>query len=67
MTRPTPAEFIAARKAAGHTQADVARLVYAGLRTVNRWESGEILMPPAEWALYRLRTGQTTIEQLEPA
>lgn len=63
--RPTAAQLRAARESAGQSQAQAAAVVYAGLRTWSRWESGDILMPAAEWALYRLRTRQITLDSLE--
>lgn len=62
--RPTPEAILAARTAAGHTQEQAARSVFCGLRSWKRWERGEGPMPAAAWVLYRLRTGQLTLEEL---
>lgn len=60
-TTPTPDAIRAARVAAGLTQAKAANLVYAGLRTWNRWESGQQDMPLAEWDLFQLRVMRQAI------
>ena len=61
---PSAEDIRAARVAAGHSQEQAARIVYCGLRSWKRWELGEGIMPPASWALYRLRTGQITLDEL---
>lgn len=38
-------EFKKLRKAAGHTQASIAREMGVHLRTVTRWEIGEVMVP----------------------
>ena len=53
---PTPADILAARTAAGHTQEQAAAAVHCGLRSWKRWELGEGPMPAAEWELYRIKT-----------
>lgn len=41
----TKDEFKKLRKSAGHTQASLAREMGVHLRTVTRWEIGEIIVP----------------------
>lgn len=65
--RATPAEIRASREAAGHSQERAARLVYVSVRTWKRWEAGDAPMPPAALVLYRLRTGQLALEELDRA
>jgi len=52
---PTPCALAELRASRGITQKHVAALVHAGLRTVNRWESGEQAIPAAEWELLWLK------------
>ena len=57
--RPTSAELLAARLAAGLTQADAAAL--CGLGSAQRWseyERGEGRIDLARWALFLLAVGQ---------
>lgn len=55
---PTPAEIIAARRAADHTQTEAADLIHCARGTWAKWERGEREMHPAFWRLYRILTGQ---------
>jgi DNA-binding transcriptional regulator YiaG len=52
---PSPAEIIAARKAAKLTQTKAAALVYATCRAWQRWEFGDRKMGPATWELFRIK------------
>jgi DNA-binding XRE family transcriptional regulator len=63
--RPTPTEIRAARHQAAHTQVQAAATALVSLRGWIKYERGERPMPAAVWALYRLRTGQLTLVQLE--
>lgn len=65
--KPTPAEVLAARTAAGHSQAQATAV--AGLAHAVRWsgfERGTGGMDPARWALYLLATGQHPSYTLTP-
>jgi putative transcriptional regulator len=59
MNSPTPAEILAARKAAGLTQSKAAALVYRSLNSWQRWEIGDRTMPPGLWELFLNKTGIT--------
>lgn len=48
-------KLITLRTSHGLTQQHIADLVHAGLRTVNRWESGQQSIPAAEWELLWLK------------
>lgn len=52
---PTPSALTDLRTSRGLTQQHVAGLVHAGLRTINRWESGQQPIPAAEWELLWLK------------
>jgi putative transcriptional regulator len=54
---PTPAAIVAARQAAGLTQAQAAELTLSSLKAWQKWEQGERAMPAAVWALFELRAG----------
>jgi len=41
----TKDEFKKLRKSAGHTQASIAKEMGVHLRTVTRWEIGEVVIP----------------------
>lgn len=62
---PSPDAIRQARAVAGHSQSEAARIAYATLRSWQAWEAGERRMPLANFVLYQLRTGQTTLEALE--
>jgi DNA-binding transcriptional regulator YiaG len=52
-----------ARKAAGLTIAEAARLIYVSTRAWENWETSKVLpswrpMPPAAWELFLIKTGQ---------
>lgn len=55
LPEPTPCALTALRTSHGLTQQHIADLVHAGLRTVNRWESGQQPIPAAEWELLWLK------------
>jgi DNA-binding transcriptional regulator YiaG len=59
---PTPDQIVAARHAAGHTQAEAGRTVYSALRTWQDWEAGKRKMPKSAFVLYMILTGQTTVK-----
>ena len=63
MTAPTPAEIKTARDQLTQTQA--AALVYANLRTWQRWEWGQVPMPLGTWELFQLKTGVLTVVELK--
>lgn len=54
---PSPDEVRAVRQAAGLTQTDAARLIYASLRAWQQWEAGGRKMHPAFWELFKIRLG----------
>lgn len=58
---PRPAEVVAAREAAGHTQTQAAAVVYTTLRTWQAWEEtdGDRPIHPGFFELYLIKTGQT--------
>lgn len=55
MPEASGAALAGLRRSRGLTQRDVALLVHAGLRTVNRWECGDQPIPAAEWELLWLK------------
>ena len=62
---PTPEAIVAARKAAGLTQAEAAAIVHRpSYRTWQDWERGRAKMPPDAWELFLLKTGQNPRAQL---
>lgn len=54
MISPTPADLRAARRAAGLTQAQAAKLIHSKLRTWEDWEAGVAPMHPGLWRLFGL-------------
>lgn len=52
---PTPAEILAARKAARLTQTAAAAVIYKRLRTWQDWEGGIRKMDYAFWELFQLK------------
>lgn len=56
MNSPTPSEILAARKAAGLTQTQAAKLVGVTLRAWQYWEAGERTMPTSAWELFLIKT-----------
>lgn len=52
---PMPGDIRAARKAAGLTQTEAARLVHSTLRTWQDWEAGKAWMHPGLWELFGLK------------
>lgn len=63
MQPPTPDQIIAARHAAGQTQTEAGRTVFAPLRTWQNWEAGDRRMPAAAWVLYLILTGQMSVAE----
>ena len=57
---PNKSQILAARQAAGMTQAEAANFVHAGsYRTWQDWENGRRKMPTSVWELWRLKTNAT--------
>jgi DNA-binding transcriptional regulator YiaG len=56
---PSPAEIAAARQAAGFTLFHSAELMHVNIRTWQKWESGESVMHPAFWELYRIKVARS--------
>lgn len=63
-SHPAPEEVLAARESAGLTQSAAARLVYSTLTAWQKWEWGMRSMHPALYELFRLKTGQTSLDSL---
>lgn len=63
-TNPTPAQVLAARKAAGMTQTQAGAVIGAPLRTWQDWESGARNMPAAKWRLWQLLIADKTLQRL---
>lgn len=55
---PKPAEIREARKKAGMSQAQAARLVHVNERLWRYWEAGTHRMPAASWELFLLKLAQ---------
>lgn len=66
--QPKPAEVLAARMAAGLTQAEAAKLIYGSQRAWANYEGTEESyarpMRAAEYELFLLKTGQLSLELL---
>ena len=59
MTRhPSPAEILAARRAAGLTQSQAARLINLPPPRWSEYETGKVRMSWQMWRLFRLLVGQ---------
>ena len=56
-----PADILAARQAAGLTQAQAAVIAMAAKRTWEDWERGRRPMDRANWAVFLHSTGQRVI------
>lgn len=54
--KPNTTQIKQARKDAGLTQQQAAKLIYVGLRTWQQWESGDRKMHPAFFELFCLKT-----------
>ena len=54
---PSPAEIVAARHAAGLTQAEAAALIFCSWRTWQDWDLGARRMHPAFWLLWKMLRG----------
>jgi DNA-binding transcriptional regulator YiaG len=61
MNAPSSLEISAARAAAGLTQAEAAGVVYADIRTWQRWEADDRAMHPAIFELFMIKTGQMRV------
>lgn len=57
-----PAAILAARTAAGHTQAEAAETIEVARRTWQDYEGGRRKMPPGLLRLYRILTGQERVD-----
>jgi len=55
---PTPAQIRKARKQAGLSRHEAARLIYKSGRSWDKWESGERPMDPAYWELWQIKVKQ---------
>lgn len=65
---PTPDAVRQARRAAGLTQTEAAKIVSASMRAWQQWESGERTMPPGLFELYMLKTRQWSLnDQQKPS
>lgn len=53
---PMPNQILAARLSANLTQNEAARIVYAHLKTWQKWEYGERKMHNAFWELFKIKT-----------
>lgn len=62
-TAPTPAQVLAARKAAVLTQEQAGALVYHSRRAWQNWELGTRDMDPAVFELFQIKTGQLTFSR----
>jgi len=60
LKQPTPQQIKQARLDSGLTQTQAAKLVHAGLRTFQHWESGNRTMSKSNWELFiiKLEMGQ---------
>ena len=56
--QPTPAQIVAARKSAGHTQPIAAATVFATADGWKKWESGARPRSADTWGRYCLMTGE---------
>ncbi len=56
---PSPDQILAAREAAGLTQAQAAAVVLTPRRTWQDWERGVARMHPGLWELFRLKALHT--------
>ena len=63
MTVPDPKAIKQARRDAGLTQTEAARLIHSTLRTWQDQEAGKARMPGAAWELFGIATG--TVPALE--
>lgn len=59
---PSPAEILAARKAAGLTQTEAARLVASSCRSWQQWEAGDRRMHPGLWELFGIKSGRQAVK-----
>ncbi len=51
----TPKAITSARKRAGLTQREAAKLIGAAMRTWQDWEGGRRNMPQAKWELFKIK------------
>ena len=56
MQPPSKEEVLAARKHAGMTQTEAAKLIHATLSGWKKWESGDRKMHPAFWELFLIKS-----------
>lgn len=65
---PTPDTIRQARRDAGLTQTEAAKIVSASMRAWQQWESGERAMPAGLFELYMLKTRQWSLnDETTPA
>lgn len=62
---PTPQQVKDARKAAGMSQELAARTIYASARAWQDWEGGQRRMPGGMLELFRLKTGQLALADIQ--
>jgi putative transcriptional regulator len=59
---PTPAQVLAARKSAGHTQTEAAAVIHTTITAWQKWEcmdgENKRAMHPAFFELYKIKTAQ---------
>ena len=60
---PKPEEIVALRYRHGLNQSDFGKLLYAGIRSVQNWESGERDMHPGLWELAQIKLGEKIVEK----
>lgn len=58
MTKPTPQDVLAARKAAGLTQEQAAQLLWSHNRVWRMYESGNRSLSVPLWELFLIKTDQ---------
>lgn len=63
MTEMTPKELQKARKRAGLTQTEAAKLVYRSLATWRNWELGRTKLDQAAAELFLIKTNQAGVEE----
>lgn len=65
MTTPDATQIRALRTRLGLTQAEASELALVSTRAWIKYESGERTIPAPTWALFRLRAGVATLEQID--
>ena len=62
---PTPQQVRDARKSAGMSQEAAALTIYASARAWQDWEGGQRRMPGGMLELFRLKTGQLALADIQ--